>query len=56
MKLYKTGEIKMPGNIFPNRVLRKWNKLPVDIVYAKNMHIFKKKYDKVTKNYGIPQV
>ena len=37
---------------FPNKWIETWNKLPKDIVNAKNIHQFKKMYDEMIQVRG----
>ena len=48
----KRGENKVRQNFFPNRIVDEWNKLPEQIVSARNINQFKNLYDKMTQIDG----
>ena len=56
-------KLRLPGSTtdvkkysFPARTIRDWNKLPREVVRARNIHSFKEQYDKWTKVGGTPRV
>ena len=48
----KRGENRVRQNFFPNGIVDEWNKLPEQIVSAKNINQFKNLYDKMTQIDG----
>ena len=48
----KEGQKDVKKFSFPNRYISAWNDLPEHIVSAKNIHQFKKLYDKMTQADG----
>ena len=48
----KRGDNDVRKHFFPNRIVDEWNKLPEQIVSAKNINQFKNLYDEMTQTDG----